>query len=151
MSSQITVSKKESYYEVLEILKLMDIEEVEKIPKNLLDFLNKNKAENYSFKINKNLPFENQKLKEETRVILAMLNLNYWSSEKHKKELLDLYKSNQEKYEKEIRDKYNSNSIIQKKIENNTLILNKDEQIKKEKWYKKIYNQIIRIVKGFRK
>ena len=149
MSSQITVSKKESYYEVLEILKLMDIEEVEKIPKNLLDFLNKNKAENYSFKINKNLPFENQKLKEETRVILAMLNLNYWSSEKHKKELLDLYKSNQEKYEKEIRDKYNSNSIVQKKIENNTLILNKDEQIKKEKWYKKIYNQIIRIVKGF--
>lgn len=151
MNSQITVSKKESYYEVLEILKLMDIEEVEKIPKNLIDFLNKNKAENYSFKIDKNLPFKNQKLKEETRVILAMLNLNYWSSEKHKKELLDLYKSNQEKYEKEIRDKYNSNSIIQKKIENNTLILNKDEQIKKEKWYKKIYNQIIRIVKGFRK
>ena len=147
MSTEITIDKKEAYYEIIEILKYMDEKYVKKIPKQLIYFFKSNSANNYKFRINTQLPLKQQTLKEETRVILAMLNLNYWSTEEHKQELLKLYKNNEEIYQKKLREKYNPDDIFK----NRNRIVPQEEQpseetrmtvVQEEKWYHKIFNLI---------
>lgn len=115
MSTEITIDKKEAYCEIIEILKYMDEKYVKKIPKQLIYFFKSNSANNYKFRINKELPLKQQTLKEETRVILAMLNLNYWCTEEHKQELIKIYKNNEEIYQSKLREKYNYDNLFENK------------------------------------
>ena len=60
-----------AYVEVLEILKYIPKEDLEKVPKDIMYTLEKCADKEYIFKINKSVPFEAQNLMEETKDILA--------------------------------------------------------------------------------
>ena len=113
---QMTKERREAYVEVLEILKHMEKQYVEKIPIKLRNFFQENASKEYNFHINLTIPLEENKFKDNTLSILAMLNLNYWcDDEEHKKELISQYRENEQRYQEELRQKYNPDNLFQNK------------------------------------
>jgi len=97
---ELKLERKEAYVEVLEVLKHMEHKYMEKIPKKLIEFFKSNASKEYKFKLDNNIPFEEQQLKRSTISILAMLNYNYWcKDEEHKRYLLNKYNENEIKYQ----------------------------------------------------
>lgn len=130
---------KQAYVEVLEILKHMDEKYVQKIPNKLIEFLNKNASKDYKFVLNKNIPFEEQVLKESTINILAMLNYNYWcEDEEHKRYLLNKYNENEIKYQQMLMEKYSRDKLFKRGNENSQNKNNIPKIYEDIKWYQKI-------------
>lgn len=130
---QVSIKEKESFIEVLEILKYMDKSLVEKVPKKLISVFEENGSKEYEFKLNPNISLKENNLKEETLTLLAILNLNYWcESEELKKELLAKYAENERKYQEELRQKYNPDDIFKKKTVNKEIVEEKHEEVEHE-------------------
>ena len=82
-------SLKEACAECELLIEFFDEESKKKIPATFIEYLKKHKSQNYvpNFDLTKEL--EDQKLKEETYGLLAVVYLNYLSeTEEQKKELL---------------------------------------------------------------
>ena len=147
----MTMNKKKSYVEILEILKYMDEVYVDKIPKKLIEFFEENKEKNYSFKYNSAVELEKQNLNDNTLALLAMLNLNYWcESEEHKKELIAKYNDNEQKHQEELRKKYNLDNIFkrcnqEKSIEENIV----KEEVAMVAYKDSILKKFIKKIKSF--
>lgn len=58
-----------AYKEIVEILKYIPKESVNKIPKEMLDMFEEEMDKNYLFKIDTTKPFEEQELLEETKAM----------------------------------------------------------------------------------
>lgn len=142
IGEQAKKNRKEAYREVLEIFKHMDTKYVEKVPIKLREFFKKNASKEYKFSLNKNIPFEQQELKESTISILAMINYNYWcEDEEHKKYLLNKYNQNEIRYQEKLIEKYSRDNLF--KRENTTVNTNNVPQNYEElKWYHKILNYL---------
>lgn len=118
----------ETLAEVSEVLKNMDEKDVNKIPKNILDYINENKSKEYDFKIIPNIPFSEQKLKKETLALLAMFSLNYWCKNQDEKEELFLkFKENEMKEEEAKREKYNPDDLFKNREEKKINIADSDK------------------------
>lgn len=105
--------EKEAYKEVLIILKYMEKQYQEKIPKYLIDFFEKNCSKEYKFDIDFNIPLKQHKLKKSTLSILALLNINYWcETEEEKNKLINKYIENEKIYQEELRKKYDVNNLF---------------------------------------
>lgn len=85
-----------AYKEVIEILKYVPKESVNKIPKSMLDTFNAKMDNNYEFSIDTNKGIEEQELLEETKAILANIFRDYWATP-YQKERIQL----KEKYEQQ--------------------------------------------------
>jgi len=140
---------KQAFTEVNEIIKLMPIELVNKIPSKFRVMIGEEKDNEYYPEIKE--PIEKCKLKNETIVILGLIYRDFLCSpdekrklqEKDAKELLEVQKS----IEEELKQKYNPENIIKNKKE----IKDKEQCeekrltiVQEEKWYHKIFN----IIKG---
>lgn len=151
MIEPMTKERREAYVEVLEILNNMDSKYIEKIPRKLIEFFINNSSKEYKFKLDKTIPLEEQKLKENTINILAMLNLNYWcESEEHKKVLLKKYYDNEMKYQEKIMEQYGTDKLFKKesadsssKVEKN--LNNVPQKYEQPKWYHNILSFIKRL------
>lgn len=150
MEQQMTMNKKNSYVEILEILKYMDKIYVDKIPKELIKFFEENKANNYSFKFDSTVELDKQNLNDNTLALLAMLNLNYWcESEKHKKELISRYNDNEKKYQEKLHEKYNSDNLFKKKHQKNKIEeKNSENEVAIVEYKKSIFKKIINKIRG---
>ena len=145
--------KKESakaYVEVLETIKYMKPELVQKIPPKLIQFFKDYKDENYQFKFDENTNIENQKISLEAGSILAILMLNYIADEKEKSKINNILIENEKKYEEELREKYNPDNLFKKKEEKQEEKV--DEQhslmvVENKPWYKKIFEKVRNIFK----
>ena len=136
---------KKAYSEVYEILKMVDKEYFDKIPKKFVGFLEREKDNNYIPNINENISLEEQKLLNDTINILAMIKLDYWcSSEEEKSELLKLLNENEKKHRENINEKYNPENIFEKTTnrENKDLV-----EVKEKKWYEKFWDMFRNILK----
>ena len=141
---EMVQERKQAYVEVLEVLKHMDLKYVEKVPKKLREFFEKNCSKEYHFHLEKNIPFEEQNLKETTINILAMLNYNYWcEDEEHKRYLLNKYNQNEIKYQEELMQKYSRDNLF--KRDNEVTSGNIPQKYEETKWYTEILNFIKRI------
>lgn len=133
-----------AYSEVDEILSLMEEEYVNKIPSKVLEFIKREKLDDYLPNIKADIPLTEQNLKRDTMIMLAVLNLNYWcESEKEKQEFLDELAKN-EKERKALEEKYNPDNIFKSKINNEDTIKQNilPVEYKKENIFKKILNKI---------
>jgi len=138
----------ETYSEILAILNCMEKEYQEKIPQKLISFFERNSSKDYEFHIDADIPLKEQKLKDKTVSLLAILNLNYWcETEEEKRELIKHYSENEKKYQEELREKYNPDNIFKKhnqenKIEENNI---KNESVLveyKEPIFRRFINKI---------
>ena len=69
----------EAFYEVLEVLKYVPREEYDKIPRTFIKVLQDNYDESSTFEYNLALPFEEQDISEEAKIILAIICEKYWN------------------------------------------------------------------------
>ena len=100
-----------SYVEVLEILKYIPKEEYDKIPKELIEFFEKNKEKSYQYIYNPALP----KTLRKTDAIIVNLYKNYIANDDEKEQIEKRLMENYEKAETEKRRKYNPDDLFKKK------------------------------------
>lgn len=139
-----------AYAEVFEILKYMDRNIVIKIPLDVVEIFKQNKKENYESRIDYNDIFNKENISKKTLNILAWLNLNYFSTPQEKEKLIELYKKNDYIAEQKKREEYNPNNLFINRVIKTDIPKEKSvELIKYEeiKWYKKIWNTILNILK----
>lgn len=145
----ISLNTRQAYSEVAEFLSLLSDEQRNKIPEKLREFFKREKDKEYVKNINTSIPIKDQKLKEETLAIIALLNLQYWcKDEEEKKRLQAIYAHNEQEYQKMLYEVYNPKDIFKKKeetiIENNNEIKKDMQLVKyKEPIFKKIINKIM--------
>lgn len=134
-----------AYTEVLEILKYMPKDDVDKIPKKLIDTFEYKKDTNYSFTIEENQDFSKLKILDETEAIIVNIFKDYWASPEQKAKIETKMKDDIRTIEEEKRKKYNNDIFKQKdnkktenKIQENADSNNLPIELKKEKFYEKI-------------
>ena len=87
------IDKKEEvlYKEVYTVLETLGDNYINKLPKDLYEFI-RNESEKYDrFILDKTKKISNQ-ISEDTIAFIAYLNLNYWCTENEKNELIKIYK-----------------------------------------------------------
>ena len=95
----ISLNTRQAYSEVAEFLSLLSDNQRNEIPEKLREFFKREKDKEYVKNINTSIPIKDQKLKEETLAIIALLNLQYWcKDEEEKKRLQAIYAQNQRIY-----------------------------------------------------
>lgn len=132
------------YAELSEILKMMEPKEVNKIPKKLLEVIEKEKSNTYIPNYSSKIELNSQNIKKETLVMLALLYINYWcEDENEKKEYLKLIEENEQKYRQQIREKTDIKYITRtQKIEKNNVPEQELAVVKNKSFIKNVIEKI---------
>lgn len=147
--------------EVLEYLKGIRQEDIEKIPKKLITVFKENASKDYKCNFDYNKPLKDLDLLDETRGLISMICLNYWcTTEEEKNRYLKKLNDNEIKYQELLRQKYNPDDLFSKRsvisvadkndnhqeiaIENDNTSLIK---VKKQSFVKKLIERIKRVFK----
>lgn len=132
------------YAELSEILKMMEPEEVNKIPKKLLEVIEKEKSNTYIPNYDSKIELNGQSIKKETLAMLALLYINYWcEDENEKKEYLKLIEKNEQKYQQQIREKTDIKYITRtQKIEKNNVPEQELAVVKNKSFIKNVIEKI---------
>lgn len=137
--------------EVYVILNNTNLNDVSKIPIEVLQFVEDNQDTEYQPEIDFEKPIEEQNLKAETLNFLSYLYLKYWCDTKEKKEQYErILKENEERYQKELRQKYHQDDMFSRRnnkvrpehgIETDLPIAIEKNNIFKRiaKWFKNIF------------
>ena len=83
-----------AYTEVLEILKHIPKDELERIPKSELQFYEDNCDKNYKYEYNLDLAVDKQAISKETNTVIVALYMNYFANEKQKGIIEKILKQN---------------------------------------------------------
>ena len=138
-----------AYKEIYEILKFVPKEDLDKIPTNFIEMVQKKMNKEYEFSINCDIDFlEEQKLMLETRTILAYIFLNYWATEKQKETINIKFKKDIEEAEEEKRNLYDVDIFKSRKQMQQSQTEELEMVIyKKEGFFSKIFNKIMSLFK----
>ena len=132
-----------AYKEVLEILKYIPKEYVDKIPKKMMDTFRENMDQNYNFTMNLNLEFEDQKLMDETKAILANIFRDYWATPEQRekireKERIELQKIEENKIKFDPEKVFKERKFEKKDSKKEETKINLPVKVEKDHFYKKI-------------
>ena len=137
-----------AYKEVIEILKYVPQESVNKIPKTTLETFEKKMDKDYVFNIDINKSFEEQNLLEETKDIFAVIFRDYWATPYQRERIKAKEKYDRQKIEEEKANKYNPDDIFKNKEKDNLVVNNNlPVKIKKENFFKKLISFIKKIIR----
>ena len=142
-----------AYKEVLEVLKYVPQESVDKIPNEMLNMFKVKMDKSWNFEVDINKPFEEQNLLDETKAIFANIFREYWATPYQKERIEAREKYELEKIEEEKRKKYNPDEIFKnnkvqdieempQEIENNLPV-----EVKKEKFFERLIGFIKRFLR----
>lgn len=132
--------------ETLDVLSHTNPEYVQKIPDEVIKFLQKNAQEDYKTELNYEDGIENLKLKQKTREILAFIYRNYLCDTREKMEYDKKLMENEKSYQNEIKKIYNDEDLFKnKKNKDNNSEEKKIIEIKNESIIQKIISKIKRI------
>ena len=145
----VSIEYSEAIVEVLEILQYSDDNIIEKIPKKLIEFWQKNKSTTYKPNLDHSKSINEMDLKKKTKSIISMIYLNYLCDGEEKNNIRLILKDNEEKYQQELMEKYNSDNIFKKhnqkqELAENVVATNMTMVEYKEPLFKKIINAIKR-------
>lgn len=135
-----------AFTEVYEILNCLDEEEVNKIPEEVRNVIEKNRNLDYNYEVNYDENLSNQPMLTETKAILFNLFRDYLSTPEQKQKILRMQQEERIKNEQYKREKYNSNTFEGKKKANKTERLEIVEY--KESFINKIWNCIKNLFKN---
>ena len=154
----ITKEYARAYTEVIEILKYVPEEDVNKIPKEKLDFYKNNMDTEYDYKIDTTKEFESQEISDKTKAILANIFRDYWATPYQKERIEEKEKNDIKKIEEEKREKYNPDKIFKNTNQKSVDKVIKEEsetekndnlpiEVKKESFFKKLINFLKSLIK----
>lgn len=141
----VSVRNANAMAEVIYYLNGIKQEDIDKIPKKFIQYLNENASKEYKCNFDYNKPLKELNLLDETRGIIGMICYNYWCvTEKQKEQYLKRLSQNEQQYQKILNEKYNLDNIFENKkldfIENTTKLTEITEY--KESIFKKLINKI---------
>lgn len=119
----------EIYVDISVIISMMPIEMKSKISNSFINFIEKNKSNNYVSNINPNIPLKEQNIRKETKEMMGIIYRDYLCNEEERINLLQEEKRELTKLEAEKREIYNPDNIFKK---NNLKENNKENDIKNE-------------------
>ena len=135
-----------AYTEVLEILKYMPKEDVDKIPKKMLDTFEYKRDKNYNFTIDENQDFSKLKILDETEAIIVNIFKDYWATPEQKAKIQAKMREDMRIIEEEKKAKFNSdifeknkNTVIENQVQKDNTN-NLPMEVKKQKFYEKVIN-----------
>lgn len=137
----------EAFAEVDDILKLMPVQLLNKIPINFRNMISEKKSVDYKPNITE--PFEEQELMEETIIILGLIYRDCLCNKEERKKLKAQDAEKAKKVEEELRKRYNLDNLFNIKKEENI----KQESklglivVSEDSWYKKLLNLIKNVFK----
>ena len=105
--------------EVSTILSYLNIEEYKKIPKEVIEAIEKAKNKEYVFIYVENVELRKQKLLEETRAILFNLFRDYLCTKEQKEKIIKMQQEERNRLNEVKEEKYSYNDIFKKKVQNN--------------------------------
>jgi len=111
----MTINYKRAYTEVLEILSHLSKKELDKIPKEKIDYYKGNMDMEYAYHINTQKPLNEQYISNEANAILVTLFRDYFANESQKDTLKKMLALNQEILEQMKKEKYNEDNIFKNK------------------------------------
>ena len=103
----------EAFAEVDEILKIMPIDLLSKIPVRFRQVISENKAKDYKVEIKE--PLEEEKLKEETVIILGLIYRDFLASPEEKEELQAKDAEELRKIEEGLKQQYDMENVFEKR------------------------------------
>lgn len=131
----VSIEYSEAATEVLEILDNTNKEDIEKIPKQFIDFLKQNSSKNYKPNIDYSKPIEEMNLKKKTIDILAIICSKYWCDDLNKIEFDNMLEWNEKIQKEKLNEKYDSSNMFNRKTNSNTeeqlIVINKENLITK--------------------
>lgn len=109
----INVKSQNAMAEVLWYLNGIKEEDIDKIPRNVLNFIKENASKGYKCTFDYNRPLKELNLMDETRGIIGILCYKYWCTTKEQKEMyLKKLDSHEKNYQSEINEKYNPDNLF---------------------------------------
>ena len=133
----------EAFAEVDEILKMMPIDLLSKIPVQFREIISKNKAKDYMVKIKE--PLEEELLKEETVVILGLIYRDFLASPEEREELQLKDAEELKRIEEEMQQQYDIQNIFNKRKNKENENVSTELTIYKEQGF---LRKIINLIKG---
>ncbi len=113
----ISVKNANAMAEVIYYLKGIRQEDLNKIPKKLLQYLNENASKEYKCNFDYNKPLKELKLLDETRGIIGMICYNYWCiTEKQKEQYIKKLSENEKKYQEILHELYNPDNLFKRRF-----------------------------------
>ena len=137
-----------AFKEVVEILKHVPEESVQKIPQDMRDMFEEEMDKDYIFEVKDNVEFEDLKLLDETKAILANIFRDYWATSYQRERILAKEQYDRQKVDEEKQKKYNSNDLFKRKNINDTKEIESSNNenlpviVKEKKFYQKLINFI---------
>ena len=130
---------KKALVEVDAVLSCLDYNEYKKIPTNIIDAIENNKDEEYTYDYDEELEYEDWSLMPETKAILYNIFKKYLATEEQRKYLQQKERLENYKIKSEKIKKYNSENLFKKEKEvkkveqeeNNELIVKRDSSFKR--------------------
>ena len=144
----VSVKNANAMAEVIYYLKGIRKEDINKIPKKLLQYLNDNASKEYKCNFDYNKPLKELNLLDESRGIIGMICYNYWCvDEFQKKQYLDRLNINEIRYQEILREKYNPDNIFKNK--NEKIIENSGTTTEMIEYKENIFKKLIIKIKSF--
>lgn len=136
-----------AYTEVLEMLKYLPYEELNRIPKEKIDFFERNKDKSYKFNISLEKPLAEQNISIEANSVIITLFRDYFATDTQREKLKNILEQNEMKYQEELREKYNPDNTFkkcnQKNEINENIIQNENSLVEyKETFFRRFINKI---------
>lgn len=147
----VSVKDANAMAEVIYYLKGIRQEDVDRIPKKLMQYLNENASKEYICNFDYNKPLKELNILDETRGIIGMICYNYWCVTEQQKELyLKRLSQNEQQYQKKLQEKYNSDDIFNRQRQNQLIDENKiGNNIDIIEFKEPIYMRILNKIKAF--
>lgn len=147
----LSIEYREAIVELLEILENSDEDIVKKIPKDLMEFWEKNKSKTYKPNLDHSKPLTEMELKPKTRALIGMIYLNYLCNDEEMVKTKRILISNEEKYQEKLREKYNPDDIFKMKKQYTSSEKNVETTADKSmiNYKSSFFNKIICAIKNF--
>lgn len=136
----------DAYTEVYEIIELLDKEEYNKIPSEIIKAIRENRNLEYKFKLDEKIELKEQQLLPETKAILFNMFRDYLSTPEQKEIIIKRQAEERKRIEQMKKNEYNSN-LFEKKSN-----INKNEKIENIeliKYKENIFKKILRNIRNF--
>ena len=136
-----------TYSEVIEVINNLKEEDYNKIPKEYIDYFNKNSEKNYKFRYDSLKSFSEQPISNEAKSILFGLFAEFVADEKQKKKINAYLHEYNIRIEQEKQKKYNYKDLFKNEQNENSKENVELVPVKKERFINKIINTLKNIFK----
>lgn len=147
----ISKNYSKAYTEILEMIKHLPENEYNKIPKEKIEFWERNKDNKYKFIINPQIELEKQNISIEANSIIVTIFRDYFATDLQKEKLKIILEQNENKYQEQLREKYNPDNLFENRkkecmnpyVEKNT---NLPVVKREENFFKKLINYVKKLI-----